>query len=192
MRLLRYALPGPHALVEPGPVRPLPRRATGRGPAGGMVGGRLDRRCQGLRALLRRRLECGGAWGLTEQLFRDVVVVTSRDTRQRHHVLQEMPFLVTRRRPEALEFGVRTVWRGQTKVPVSDPSRTLVDGVRAPRLRLRPSGIATEGRVYYRGPRRTPGPESIKLNPVGRRASDRPASAPAGSAPIPRPAAAAG
>ncbi|HEV2070597.1 MAG TPA: type IV toxin-antitoxin system AbiEi family antitoxin [Acidimicrobiales bacterium] len=66
-------------------------------------------------------------WGLTEQLFRDVVVVTSRDTRQRRHVLQEMPYLVTRRRPSALQFGLRTVWRGQSKVPVSDPSRTLVD-----------------------------------------------------------------
>ena len=66
-------------------------------------------------------------WGLTEQLFRDVVVVTSRDTRQRRHVLQEMPYLVTRRRPSTLQFGLRTVWRRQTKVPVSDPSRTLVD-----------------------------------------------------------------
>jgi predicted transcriptional regulator of viral defense system len=66
-------------------------------------------------------------WGLTEQLFRDIVVVTSRETRQRHHLFQDMPFLVTRRRPDALAFGLRGAWRGQTKVPVSDPSRTLVD-----------------------------------------------------------------
>lgn len=66
-------------------------------------------------------------WGLTEQLFRDLVVVTSRDTRQRRQVLQNLPFLVTHRRPEALAFGLATVWRGQTKVPVSDPTRTLVD-----------------------------------------------------------------
>jgi predicted transcriptional regulator of viral defense system len=66
-------------------------------------------------------------WGLTEQLFRDVVVVTSRQTRQRHHVLQDMPFLVTRRPPGAMDFGLHTVWRGQTKVPVSDASRTLID-----------------------------------------------------------------
>lgn len=38
-----------------------------------------------------------------------------------------MPYLVTRRRPSTLQFGLRTVWRRQTKVPVSDPSRTLVD-----------------------------------------------------------------
>lgn len=66
-------------------------------------------------------------WVLTEQLFRDVVVVTTRDTRQRHHVLQDMPFLVTRRRAETLEFGLRSVWRAQTKVSISDPSRTVID-----------------------------------------------------------------
>lgn len=66
-------------------------------------------------------------WVLTEQLFRDVVVVTTRDTRRRRHLIQDMPFTVTRRRPAALEFGLRPVWRGQTKVLVSDPSRTVVD-----------------------------------------------------------------
>lgn len=66
-------------------------------------------------------------WGLTEQLFRDLVVVTSSETRQRHQVLQDQPFLVTHRRPEALAFGLATAWRGQAKVPVSDPTRTLID-----------------------------------------------------------------
>ena len=66
-------------------------------------------------------------WSLTEQLFRDVLVVTAREVRRRDHVLQDMPFTVTRRQPEALEFGVRSVWRGAARVPVSDPSRTVVD-----------------------------------------------------------------
>lgn len=66
-------------------------------------------------------------WGLTEQVFRDVVVVTARPTRQRHHRLQDMPFLVTHRAPKALEFGLRPVWRGQVRVTVADPSRTVVD-----------------------------------------------------------------
>jgi predicted nucleotidyltransferase component of viral defense system len=39
--------------------------------------------------------------------------------------------------------------------------------VRPPRLRLRPSGAAAEGRVYYRGPRQTPEPASIKLDLSG-------------------------
>lgn len=33
-----------------------------------------------------------------------------------------------------------------------------------PRLRLRPNGTSTEGRVYYTGPRRTPQPARVKLD----------------------------
>lgn len=65
-------------------------------------------------------------WSLTEQVFRDVVVVTPRDVRQRHHVLQGQTFLVTRRAEEKV-FGLRTVWRRDVRVEVSDPSRTVVD-----------------------------------------------------------------
>jgi predicted nucleotidyltransferase component of viral defense system len=36
--------------------------------------------------------------------------------------------------------------------------------VQQPRFRLRPSGLASEGRVYYRGPRQTPGAASIKID----------------------------
>lgn len=66
-------------------------------------------------------------WNLTEQLFRDVVVVTSRETRGRRHTLQGMPFVVTKRTAHKLTFGVRPVWRGQTRVSVSDPTRTVID-----------------------------------------------------------------
>ncbi|MGD0085189.1 MAG: nucleotidyl transferase AbiEii/AbiGii toxin family protein [Acidimicrobiales bacterium] len=34
----------------------------------------------------------------------------------------------------------------------------------SPRFRLRPSGVATQGTIYYRGPRQTPGLASIKLD----------------------------
>lgn len=66
-------------------------------------------------------------WSLTEQLFRDVVVVTARSLRSRDQVLQGVQFTVTRRRPEALEFGLKNVWRGTTRVQVSDASRTVID-----------------------------------------------------------------
>lgn len=65
-------------------------------------------------------------WGLTEQVFRDVVVVTTQQTRRRDHVLQGMPFVVTHRAEEKV-FGLRQVWHRDVRVPVSDPSRTLVD-----------------------------------------------------------------
>lgn len=65
-------------------------------------------------------------WSLTEQVFRDVVVVTARTMRRRHHVLQGMPFVVTHRAEERF-FGLRNVWRRDVRVPVSDPARTIVD-----------------------------------------------------------------
>lgn len=65
-------------------------------------------------------------WGLTEQVFRHVVVVTTQETRRRDHVLQGMPFVVTHRAEERV-FGLRQVWRRDVRVAVSDPSRTLID-----------------------------------------------------------------
>lgn len=39
-----------------------------------------------------------------------------------------------------------------------------IDFSTPPRLRLRPNGTSTEGRVYYTGPRRTPEPARVKLD----------------------------
>lgn len=39
--------------------------------------------------------------------------------------------------------------------------------VSEPRFRQRPSGLSTEGRIYYRGPRNAPGPASVKLDLSG-------------------------
>lgn len=65
-------------------------------------------------------------WGLTEQIFRHVVVFTGRTVRRRRTEIQGTPFLIRTVRKELL-FGTRWVWRGKVRVEVSDPSRTLVD-----------------------------------------------------------------
>lgn len=65
-------------------------------------------------------------WGLTEQIFRDVVIVTAAEVRRRHQELQGFPYLVTRR-PEDKLFGIRWIWRRTARIPVSDPSRTIID-----------------------------------------------------------------
>lgn len=65
-------------------------------------------------------------WGLTEQVFRDVVVMTTQQTRRRDHILQDVPFVVTHRAEEKV-FGLRQVWHREVRVRVSDPSRTLID-----------------------------------------------------------------
>jgi len=72
-------------------------------------------------------------WGLTEQLFRTVVVITTRRVRDRRPTLQETPFRV-KTIQERHFFGTRTVWRGQSQVAVSDPSRTAVDILDDPAL----------------------------------------------------------
>jgi len=75
----------------------------------------------------------GEYWNLTEQIFRDIVVVTGTPLRRKKVTIQGTRFYL-KFLPEAKHFGTRTVWRQQTRVPVSDPSRTMVDILDDPRL----------------------------------------------------------
>ncbi|GMV83734.1 MAG: hypothetical protein AMXMBFR7_49180 [Planctomycetota bacterium] len=65
-------------------------------------------------------------WALTEQLFRDVVVVTARPVRNHEQALQGTTYRL-KHLPDKLHFGTKVVWRNQTRVQVSDPHRTIVD-----------------------------------------------------------------
>jgi predicted transcriptional regulator of viral defense system len=65
-------------------------------------------------------------WDLTEQIFRDIVVFTARPVRQKTVERQSAVFTVKHIR-DKLIFGTRTVWRGQTRIAVSDAHRTIVD-----------------------------------------------------------------
>ncbi len=72
-------------------------------------------------------------WGLTEQIFRTVVVLTTRKPRNRSPKIKGTDFLLRTVSPKAM-FGFNPVWRGQVKVAVSDPARTIVDMLDNPRL----------------------------------------------------------
>jgi len=72
-------------------------------------------------------------WSLTEQIFRDIVVVTARTLRARRMEVQGTPFLL-KMRPRGKLFGTRSVWRGEIKVQVSDPTRTVVEILDDPAL----------------------------------------------------------
>ena len=65
-------------------------------------------------------------WGLTEQIFRTVLVYTASSSRPREQTIQGITFILKRVRRENI-FGVRPVWHGKVKVQVSDLSRTIVD-----------------------------------------------------------------
>ncbi|CAN5354922.1 hypothetical protein BH20ACT22_BH20ACT22_15260 [soil metagenome] len=65
-------------------------------------------------------------WGLTEQIFNEIALVTARSIRERRQTIQGTIFRVKEVAPNQM-FGTRAVWRRQSRVQVSDPSRTLVD-----------------------------------------------------------------
>jgi predicted transcriptional regulator of viral defense system len=84
-------------------------------------------------------------WDLTEQVFRTLLVVTARRVRHRDIEIQGIPFHLTVR-GEDLLFGTVPVWRGQNRVAVSDPSRTIVDVLDDPTLG---GGIRTVADVLH-------------------------------------------
>lgn len=65
-------------------------------------------------------------WELTEQIFRSVLVITTRRPRDRRPKIKGTDLLVRSVYPRAL-FGLKSVWCGQAKVNVSDPTRTVLD-----------------------------------------------------------------
>lgn len=65
-------------------------------------------------------------WDLTEQLFRDTFVFTTKTIRARRHEINGLSFALRHIQAKLL-FGTRTLWRGQTRVQVSDIHRTMID-----------------------------------------------------------------
>lgn len=65
-------------------------------------------------------------WNFTEQLFRSIFVFTARPFRTKEQTVQGVSFTLTRIPEDAL-FGMKTLWRGQAQVNISDKHRTIVD-----------------------------------------------------------------
>ena len=72
-------------------------------------------------------------WDLTEQIFRTVVVITEQKPRDRNPTLKGTRYKLKTIEQEKV-FGLKTVWRGQIKVSVSDPTRTMLDMLSDPKL----------------------------------------------------------
>jgi predicted transcriptional regulator of viral defense system len=72
-------------------------------------------------------------WGLTEQIFRSVLIVTTKKPRQRKRVLKGTSFILRSVGNEAM-FGLKPVWRTGMRVQVSDPARTIIDMLSDPTL----------------------------------------------------------
>ena len=65
-------------------------------------------------------------WGLTEQIFLDIVVMTARTVRVRNQQRHGASFTLKHVQPRTI-FGTKPVWRGRTQIAVSDVHRTVVD-----------------------------------------------------------------
>jgi predicted transcriptional regulator of viral defense system len=72
-------------------------------------------------------------WELTEQLFNETFVFTTRRVIEKRVTAQGAVFLLRQTRAKRL-FGLKTLWRGSAKVSISDAARTLVDMIAAPEV----------------------------------------------------------
>lgn len=72
-------------------------------------------------------------WDLTEQLFRDIVVMTVQPIRIRNQVRHGAQFTL-RHIQEKNIFGTKTIWRGRSKILISDVHRTIIDMLNDPAL----------------------------------------------------------
>jgi len=63
---------------------------------------------------------------LTEQIFSTIMVMTVQKPRDRRPGIKGTRFILRTVSEKAL-FGLKPVWRGQVKIPVSDPTRTVLD-----------------------------------------------------------------
>jgi len=63
---------------------------------------------------------------LTEQIFNTIMVMTVQNPRNRRPDIKGTVFMLRTISKKAM-FGLRPVWRGQVKISVSDPTRTILD-----------------------------------------------------------------
>ena len=107
-------------------------------------------------------------WDLTEQIFRETVVVTTKRVRGKEADIQGFPFRIRRTSPRKI-FGTKPVWRDQTRVYVSDPSRTIVDLLDDPTLGGGIRHIADVVDTYFRDEHR----DDTLLEDYARRVGNR-------------------
>lgn len=72
-------------------------------------------------------------WDLTEQIFRDIVVLTSAPIRSKRQWKHGALFTLKKISADHI-YGTTTVWRSRTKVTVSDIHKTILDMLEFPRL----------------------------------------------------------
>lgn len=91
-------------------------------------------------------------WELTEQLFNETVVFTTRRISRQRVTSQGARFLL-HRVPHDRMFGLVTLWRGSTRVAISDAPRTLIDMLAMPETGGGIDHVADSVRTYLGTPK---------------------------------------
>ncbi len=65
-------------------------------------------------------------WDFTEQIYNSISVMTTKQPRKKEQTFKDIRF-VLRTITKDRFFGTQNVWRGNVKVSVSDPTKTIVD-----------------------------------------------------------------
>ncbi len=73
-------------------------------------------------------------WGLTEQIFKTIVLKTVRRVRSARERLLDHEYLLAHVPARLLDWGLRPVWREDRRVLFADPARTVIDILDTPRL----------------------------------------------------------
>lgn len=90
-------------------------------------------------------------WDLTEQLFNETLVFTTRRVSSKRFVAQGVVFLLHHVAQKRL-FGLKSIWRGAVRVNVSDPARTLIDMLAMPDTGGGIDHVADCLTAYHRSP----------------------------------------
>lgn len=65
-------------------------------------------------------------WDFTEQIFESTIIFTSRRLNQKERSVAGLTFLIKKSLPNKM-FGLKSIWKNQIKVQISDPHKTIID-----------------------------------------------------------------
>jgi predicted transcriptional regulator of viral defense system len=94
-------------------------------------------------------------WDFTEQLFRDVCVLTEQPVIHKKQEIHNSSFSLTHI-PKKLNFGTKIIWKNNTKILISDPHKTIIDTLYNPLLGGGIQHIADCFKEYIKSPHYSP------------------------------------
>ena len=65
-------------------------------------------------------------WDFSEQIFEPVVYLTIKPIAKREVMFSDVKFKIKTIKPYKV-FGTKSVWQDSVKIPISDPSKTIID-----------------------------------------------------------------